>query len=673
MTENKYRLKIDIKRRFSSEIPTFVQYDDARLEFELLDLGVAMDLTGVERVEFVHKRPDGVVLVGDGTIEGNIVAYDYLGSEMAVPGTVMTSFSMFDTDGTKVSVQPFTVTIVSDLRDLAVSPTNPEYGALQTLIAEVEVATTNANEAATYANEQGALVSTAITDANTAVTEANTAVTAANEAVTTANAAASTATTAAENVTGAVDSANLAASEATTAAGLANDATTLANTAASNADLATSNANTAASTATTAATNADIASANVQDVIDTFGYVAPWSNTSTYEKNNIVSFNGSSFISKVDGNIANIPVEGATTPEWGLLAQRGVDGEGSVSTVNGILPDINGNVELGELGGGAVDSVNGQTGVVVLTATDVGASATGHGHAISEVTGLQAGLDGKSDVAHAHDWAEVTGKPTEFTPTAHNHAILEVTGLQAELDGKADDLHAHAIADVTGLQAGLDAKADDIHTHAIADVTGLQAGLDGKADDVHTHLWADVTDKPLEFAPTAHLHEIADVNGLQTALDDASSGSGGGTITYAVDSDYADDFYSVSIPGVTEYTEGMSLRVRVNAPNDGSASLNINGMGGKPIFKYSPNFSMLQTGDVLISSVMDLVYEGANFILLNPSNDGKSGGTATQTTITDAGGYYTSGHTEGALQEIGQTINAVRGSMYTSATTLLNA
>lgn len=37
-------------------------------------------------------------------------------------------------------------------------------------------------------------------------------------------------------------------------------------------------------------------------------------------------------------------------------------------------------------GGGAVDSVNGQTGVVVLTNTDVGAAATSHSHPISQIT-----------------------------------------------------------------------------------------------------------------------------------------------------------------------------------------------------------------------------------------------------------------------------------------------
>jgi hypothetical protein len=83
-------------------------------------------------------------------------------------------------------------------------------------------------------------------------------------------------------------------------------------------------------------------------------------------------------------------------------------------------------------GGGAVDSVAGKTGVVVLEKADVGLanvdntadadkpvstatatalagkSATGHTHAQSDVTGLAAALAGKSDTGHTHTASNVT-------------------------------------------------------------------------------------------------------------------------------------------------------------------------------------------------------------------------------------------------------------------------
>jgi hypothetical protein len=56
-------------------------------------------------------------------------------------------------------------------------------------------------------------------------------------------------------------------------------------------------------------------------------------------------------------------------------------------------------------------------------------------------------------------WDEIGGKPTEFKPEPHFHVISDVTDLQAALDGKSDDGHTHEIDDVNLLQDALDSKA----------------------------------------------------------------------------------------------------------------------------------------------------------------------------------------------------------------------
>ena len=151
-----------------------------------------------------------------------------------------------------------------------------------------------------------------------------------------------------------------------------------------------------------------------------------------------------------------------------------------------------------------------------------------HSHAISDVTGLQTALDGKSSISHTHAWGDITGKPTTFTPTAHSHAIADVTNLQTTLDGKANTSHTHVLANITDFptQTGNAGKflqtngtslswvasstsvdwsaitgkpsafPPSAHTHTISDVTDLQTTLDGKASTSHSHLWADITSKP---------------------------------------------------------------------------------------------------------------------------------------------------------------------------------
>lgn len=173
-----------------------------------------------------------------------------------------------------------------------------------------------------------------------------------------------------------------------------------------------------------------------------------------------------------------------------------------------------------------------------------------HNHVISDVTGLQAALDGKQDAGSAASWGGITGTLSNQTDlqsalngkanSAHNHPISDVTGLQAALDGKqvagnyAAASHSHSISDVTNLQSELDGKAASSHTHDIDDVTGLQTALDGKqaagsyATASHVHNIADVTGLQAaldgkqaagSYAAATHGHTIGDVTGLQATLD----------------------------------------------------------------------------------------------------------------------------------------------------------
>ena len=76
-----------------------------------------------------------------------------------------------------------------------------------------------------------------------------------------------------------------------------------------------------------------------------------------------------------------------------------------------------------------------------------------HSHAVADVTGLQALLDGKAASSHSHAWADITGKPSTFPPDTHSHAYADITGKPSTF---APSAHTHAIADTTGLQAALD-------------------------------------------------------------------------------------------------------------------------------------------------------------------------------------------------------------------------
>jgi hypothetical protein len=124
-------------------------------------------------------------------------------------------------------------------------------------------------------------------------------------------------------------------------------------------------------------------------------------------------------------------------------------------------------------GGGAVDSVAGKTGVVVLEKADVGLG----------------NVDNTADADKPVSTATATALAGK-SATGHTHAQSDVTGLTTALAGKSDVGHTHAQSDVTGLVAALAGKSDTGHTHTASNVTDFNtaadarvvAGITGKLD-----------------------------------------------------------------------------------------------------------------------------------------------------------------------------------------------
>ncbi|RDV27115.1 hypothetical protein [Lysinibacillus capsici] len=136
-----------------------------------------------------------------------------------------------------------------------------------------------------------------------------------------------------QNVQVAIEASNKATTDNTQATFNAiTEAETKVNTAVQNADNATERANIAAEGAEQAT-----------EAIKGWGTATVWSADTAYERNNVVTENGSTW-QATKANTNSKP--SLTNTDWIMLAQRGIDGDGSVSTVNGQSPDIDGNVQL---------------------------------------------------------------------------------------------------------------------------------------------------------------------------------------------------------------------------------------------------------------------------------------------------------------------------------------
>lgn len=128
------------------------------------------------------------------------------------------------------------------------------------------------------------------------------------------------------------------------------------------------NTQTAITNAENATKQVSDATNNVNKLVDNTRFINEYNQTTKYAKNNFVRYNGSTYISLVDNNTNNLPNLTGDTQFWALAAMRGLDGEGSVSTVNGKSPDLNGNVQLdaSELGAILVTEKNIPNGVATL-------------------------------------------------------------------------------------------------------------------------------------------------------------------------------------------------------------------------------------------------------------------------------------------------------------------
>lgn len=91
---------------------------------------------------------------------------------------------------------------------------------------------------------------------------------------------------------------------------------------------------------------------------------------------------------------------------------------GTNVSLSGTYPNITFNASGG---GGAVDSVNGQTGTVVLDADDIDDTSTSHKFATAAQLTKLNGIEAGAQVNVTPTWGAVTGKPSEFPPEPHNH------------------------------------------------------------------------------------------------------------------------------------------------------------------------------------------------------------------------------------------------------------
>ncbi len=92
-----------------------------------------------------------------------------------------------------------------------------------------------------------------------------------------------------------------------------------------------------------------------------------------------------------------------------------------------------------------------------------------------------------------------------------------------------------------------------------------------------------------------------------------------GDLYFCTQSAVQDSYWATPNPALTDYYMGLMFALRIGWENTTGATLDLNGLGARTIYKYVGGVkTALETGDMVVHYVALLKYDGAHFILMNP-------------------------------------------------------
>jgi hypothetical protein len=278
------------------------------------------------------------------------------------------------------------------------------------------------------------------------------------------------------------------------------------------------------------------------------------------------------------------------TTQGDLLYQGASTGQRlAIGTSNQVLKVVGGIPAWGNESG-AVTSVNGETGVVVLDAADVGAAATNHSHQPADVFAdaafvTQSGGSGTHGGIYIRNGSD-NSKPVYENASTRNYIWWDsdlskwflASGADVNLYEKSSSAsfpwQATGQWSAVSPQAG-DVEVDqanlfDVSDAAASNVIGLKTAKTGNASSTQVVLGNDtrLTDSR---TPTAHTHELASLAATGAEADDILASDGDGTASWRTLSTFIGESVSSADIGAAaaSHTHG-------NLTNDGKVGTTAN-------------------------------------------------------------------------------------------------
>ena len=338
-------------------------------------------------------------------------------------------------------------------------------------------------------------------------------------------------------------------------------------------------------------------------------------------------------------------------------------------------------------GGGAVDSVNGQTGVVVVSGNDLAADHTASNYtaANANIDGHLSGIDTKlgtlvSGMTYQGGYDATSNLPSLANTSKGDFYIITTAGTRFGRDwavgdhlvinedmggvvsnGKIDKIdNTDAVASVNSLTGVVVVSGDDIVAdHTASNYTATNANIDGHLSGIDTKLGtllSDITAERIGF--------LSDVTITSVSNGDLLSYSAGEWKNNASTSDFLASTAGLDDLSDVAYTPGSGIDNYVLTYDHSTTSWGAEAAGSAPVTSVNT-----LTGAVVVSGD-DLVadHSASNYTATNANIDGHLSGIDTKFGTLGTASVEDVGTTAGDLVQLDGTakLPAVDGSQLTN-------
>jgi len=158
---------------------------------------------------------------------------------------------------------------------------------------------------------------------------------------------------------------------------------------------------------------------------------------------------------------------------------------------------------------------------------------------------------------------------------------------------------------------------DDAAANIDITASRMDAEMDGMATGLSTAIAKDgQTTVTANLPMNSKKHTGVAAGTARTEYADVAGCQDGG-YTYTVDTGAADAYVAVMSPTITAYAAGQRFTVKLTNANTGATTIDIDSVGAKAITDVAT--SALIGGEILANGFYELLYDGTQFLLLNPA------------------------------------------------------